>query len=980
MTIASQLTSVNDIKLAIKAAIEGKGVTVGSAAYNTYAAKIAAIPSPVARPSQPANYTELTWTRPSDWLTLPTITAGATRLVGLFAVFDQVTNSVALKCTGAYTVDWGDGTTQDFATNVIAQHTYTFSSLSSGTLTSEGFRQAIIQVYPQSGQTLTDITLNVRTTEMGTLTQHSTQWLDLHIASTTLTSLKLGSSVYPASTTSDCRMWELRKLKLNCSAVTNLSYMCFALNGLKVADITPASGLTSTSHMFDGCNALISLTWTTGTLASLTNTSYMFIDCLSLRTVDLFDTSAVTNMSFMFNNCAALQTVPLFNLANVTTTLHMFDTCRALVAIPAFNMVKVTDASYMFYLCSSLITATLTPCTALIDATSMFYANYAIQKVELLGTTSALTGMSRVCDSCRSVTEVTITTTSGVTNMSYAFIGCASLPWGPTLNTSNVTQMISMFDNNASLLGIPAYDTAKVTRMDGMFNACSSLITIPALDTHLVTQTGTMFYGCYALAYLPVMSLPLCTNMDQMFLNCMNLAAFELTSAPLVTSLYYTFGSCTALKSVKLPTLTAVTSFQNTFDSCRVLQYLEIATGTVVNYCIGMFGGCYALTTVPLFNTQNCTRMDTMFNLCYSLETVPLFVTTNVTNMTSMFNSCRSLRWLPAFDTAKVTTMDSMLSGCQSLTVIPAWNATLCTSFSSFLTTGYSISRVLMTNIKFNISFNQQMLGYAELDELYTNLPSVSAKTLTINDNWGYQASNTALATAKGWTLNDLYYSSVKLLLHFDGTNGQTTTTDNSGTPKTVTAQGSGSLSTAQPKFGTASAVSAASTANGWTAADSADWQFSTNVNFVIEADVYYTTVPGGSDDACIVAQWGTNSQRCWFLGHIAGVFGFFYSTLGTDTVTLSAAWTPTVNTHYHIAAERDGNNVIRLYVNGVVMASATNSTALKDSTAVLQIGGGAGANSLVGMIGYIDEVRITKGTPRYAGAFRPPSAPYLNA
>ncbi|MNQ31119.1 hypothetical protein D3C85_444840 [compost metagenome] len=984
MTIATQLTELNNIKLAIKAAIEGKGVSVGSAAYNTYAAKIASIATGGAtgptRPAQPANFTEGTWTRPADWLALPTITAGDTRLVGLFAVFDHGTNSVAIKCTGAYTVDWGDGTApQDFASNVVAQHTFTFSSLGAGTLTSEGFRQAIIQVYPQGGATLTDITLNVRTTEQGAGTQHSSQWVDLHIASPTLTSLRLGSSTYPASSSSDTRAWAMRKLKLNCSAVTNLSYLCYAMYGLRDVEIIPASGLTSTLHMFDGCVALTNLTMT-GTFALLTNTSYMFYDCIALRTLTLFDTSAVTNMSYMFYNCHAIQTVPLFNTANVTNMSHMFDACRSLVAIPAFNVVKVTDMSYMFYGCQNTVSITLSPCTAVVDTTSMFYVNYSLQKVELLGTTSALTTISRTFDSCRSLTEVTISNTIGVTNMNYVFVGCSTLPFGPELNTSNCTQMISMFDSCLCMVGIPAYDTSKVTRMDNMFSNCNALIAIPTLDTHLVTQMGSMFYGCMSLSSVQVIDAPLCLSMDAMFYNCMSLQTFEMISSPLCTTFYNMFNGCYGLKSAKMGTLTAATTFQNMFAACRTLQYVEIAAGTAVIYCIAMFSQCHALLSVPLFNTQNCTRMDNMFDSCYSLEKVPLFVTTNVTNMSSMFSGCRGLRALPTFDTAKVTNMDSMVSGCSALNTIPAWNVTACTSFVSFLTAGYSISRVLMTNIKFNISFNQQMLGWAELDELYSNLPTVTAKTLTINDNWGYQASNTAIATAKGWTLTDLYYATTKLLLHFNGTDGQTTTVDNSGTPKTVTAQGSGALSTAQPKFGTASAVSMASTTDGWTVADSADFQFGTNFQFTVEADVYYTTVPGGSDNACIIAQWGTNAQQSWFLGHIAGVFGFFYSTNGSDTLSLSAAWTPTVNTHYHVVAERDSSNVIRLYVNGVVLASTTSGVSLKDSTAVLQIGGGAGANSLVGMIGYIDEVRITKNTGRYAGAFRPPSAPYLNS
>ena len=980
MTIATQLTALNDIKTAIKAAIEGKGVTVGSSAYNTYAAKISAITTStgLTRPSQPANYTELPWTRPADWLSLPSITAGATRLVGLFAVFNHGTNSVAIKCTGGYSVDWGDGSAvQDFATNVTAQHTFTFSSLSSGTLTSEGFRQAIIQVYPQSGQTLTDITLNVRTAEMGASTVHTTQWVDLSIASTTLTSLRLGSDAYPGNSSSSTRLWALRKIKLNCSSVTNLSFMCFNMYSLKVAEITPAPGLTSTASMFSSCNSLISLSMT-GTLASLTNTNTMFQDCVALRTLDLFDTSAVVDMSNMFNNCSALQTVPLFNTANVTTMTHMFDSCRSLISIPAFNVVKVTDMSYMFYVCSSLINATLSPCTAVTNCLSMFYANYALQKFELLGTTSALLSISRIADTCRSLSEVTISNTSGVTNCNYAFVSCVTLQWGPSLNTTNCTQMISMFESCVNLWGIPAYDTAKVTRMDSMFTGCGALITIPTLDTHLVTNMASMFNGCFALASVPVWSAPLCTSMDSMFYNCMNLQTFEMTSSPVNTTCYQMFNGCLALKSAKIGTLTAVTTLQNMFVSCRSLQYVEIVTGTVVNLCIGMFSGCSSLQTAPLFNTQNCTRMDNMFDSCYSLENVPLFVTTNVTNMFSMFVGCRSLRVLPAFDTAKVTTMGTMLNGCMTLNTIPAWNATLVTDFSTFLTPGYAISRVLMTNIKVNINFTQQMMGRAELDELYTNLPTVTAKTLTINDNWGYQASNTAIATAKGWTLTDLYYSSVKLLLHFDGTNGQTTAVDSSGTPKTITAQGTGRLSTAQPKFGTASAVSEASYSNGWTTPDSADWWFGSSL-FTVEADVYYTTVPGGSEVATVVSQWQA-AQQSWFLGHVNGAFGLWYSTDGTNNPNVSAAWTPTVNTHYHVAVDRDSSNVIRVYINGVVLTSATVSSTFKDSTGVLQIGGGGSANGLPGMAGYIDEVRITKGVARYAGAFYPPTAPYLNA
>ena len=52
------------------------------------------------------------WQRPADWLELPAIAAGEQKLVGLFAAFPGPGNVLALRATGNYCVDWGDGTVE----------------------------------------------------------------------------------------------------------------------------------------------------------------------------------------------------------------------------------------------------------------------------------------------------------------------------------------------------------------------------------------------------------------------------------------------------------------------------------------------------------------------------------------------------------------------------------------------------------------------------------------------------------------------------------------------------------------------------------------------------------------------------------------------------------------------------------------------------------------------------------------------------
>lgn len=209
--------------------------------------------------------------------------------------------------------------------------------------------------------------------------------------------------------------------------------------------------------------------------------------------------------------------------------------------------------------------------------------------------------------------------------------------------------------------------------------------------------------------------------------------------------------------------------------------------------------------------------------------------------------------------------------------------------------------------------------------------------------------------------------SNVKLLCHFDGTNGQTTTVDSSINGRAISANGGVTLSTAQSKFGGSSSTSSASGSMRWTCADSADWNFG-NGQFTVEGWVYFTAAPTSVHS--LVSQWPAASLG-WFFGHVSGALAFYYSTTGADNPSVGAAWTPTLNTWYHIAVDRDASNVLRVYLNGAVHASATVSATFFDSTGQLDIGGSI---AWFGIAGYVDDIRVVKGEAVYAGAFTPPT------
>ena len=94
--------------------------------------------------------------------------------------------------------------------------------------------------------------------------------------------------------------------------------------------------------------------------SSVTDMGFMFLDCLSLTSLDLsnFNTSNVTNMNSMFWGCSALTSLDLsnFNTSKVTSMGSMFNGCSSLTSLDLsnFNTSNVTSMGSMFSGCSSL--------------------------------------------------------------------------------------------------------------------------------------------------------------------------------------------------------------------------------------------------------------------------------------------------------------------------------------------------------------------------------------------------------------------------------------------------------------------------------------------------------------------------------------------------------------------------------------------------------------------------------------------------
>lgn len=267
-------------------------------------------------------------------------------------------------------------------------------------------------------------------------------------------------------------------------------------------------------------------------------------------------------------------------------------------------------------------------------------------------------------------------------------------------------------------------------------------------------------------------------------------------------------------------------------------------------------------------------------------------------------------------------------------------------------------------------------------DENGTLIKTQSGITTT---TWTYPIEDEASDSNNLVQPGDPDYNSVSLLLHFDGTNGATTFTDNSQSPKTVTGNGNAQISTAQSKFGGASLLL---DGNGdfLSIAANAAFNFGTS-DFTVEAFIYNTSETNNFQT--IFANFNsasyTSGARFFIVyGGFAPVVaqrrkvGFGGFNLAANQSFLLSTTSILVNTWYHVAVTRQGDT-FRLFVNGVLEATATKTDAMNFSINGTRIGANGWDGVASNFTGHIDELRVTKGVCRYSATFTPPTAPFEN-
>jgi len=422
------------------------------------------------------------WVRPTDWIALPSAEDNSVKI--LHAVFDQAENYVVIKMqtndNSAYIINWGDGniTTALSLTNITYNYSYSSSALD-GTLTSRGYKQAIITITPVGSATFTFCDLGQKITSPAGMQMYATGLLDVNINLPSLTAaqrLLIGSSavrhaylerVYITS-------WGLN------NNVSGLFQYCPALQSLNETEWNMAN-ITSAASMFFSCSGIKVIDGSNWNMAKVTTFSDMFRDCQTIQKVKCANwvTSTTTNITNMFFSCVALTEADVsnWNTANCTSFSYVFGGCRSLskVNVRNWNPAKVTTINNMFDNCVALqeVDLSLWSLPLCTNATAAFLNCHSLRKLGPCNFNSVTT-LGTTFNNCRSLTSCTVTSLRATVD----FTSCR-------LSNAALSQVFT------NLTGGAASRTITITGNYGADTAISKTTCGTTAGSKTVTQSNT---------------------------------------------------------------------------------------------------------------------------------------------------------------------------------------------------------------------------------------------------------------------------------------------------------------------------------------------------------------------------------------------------------------------------------------------------------------------------------------------------------
>jgi hypothetical protein len=712
------------------------------------------------------------WVRPADWIS---ITDAPNEVQFLVSSLGQGSYGIQTTFTKPSSqnlyINWGDGVIDTISTNssVITYHNYT----TGGTACSLGYNTWKIRVYTDAGATITYCRPVV--------------------------GQKYGTTLYPSITSGlleayygdgvNITVWA-QFFKGNGTGGLGNSNMNF--HNFQYCKLpSTMNGSISFQEAFLGCSKLAKVIMPTS-CSGASSTSLMFGNCYSLQSVSPFPTNAtaITDMSSTFSSCVSLTGVTLPPSLPVCTTMaSAFLNCYNLSSIQMPSLPVCVTYTTMFQNCYNLLSMNITGFTATAAAgaitfTDMFNACYNMEQCLLpaslaSGSEANNNVVLRMFSTCYNLKTITLPSNFNAASVQNMFQNCYSLVSANfPISMSLLTSMNGTFSNCWDLQSFTFPTTVGATMdLGGAFSSCYSLGSITIPSTYNLTNLGTTFATCISLktCVLPNNAQNSITTFTP-FGNCYNLQSVTMpTSLTGVTLVNGGFQNTYNLESVVFPsTMNSVTNAASLFSGSGVKSVTMPTSMAATTTLSQAFYQTYNLKTIvlPTLVAANCDFSNLcQFNPSIESVTFPTSTTTTTVSLTSTFSNCANLATINNLQYIgdSGTTATNYINATTFFGAGSSFTGTtdFYCKFSKLAINGVSTTqRNSITGIRLRNTATGQYGGvspqidvtYTSLDatalnQLFTDLPTVTAKTINITGAVGAAGCNRTIATGKGWTV-----------------------------------------------------------------------------------------------------------------------------------------------------------------------------------------------------------------------------------
>ncbi len=707
------------------------------------------------------------WVRPSDWLAITDTANEVQFLVADTGVKAFTIRTTFTRTSGNIYIDWGDGVVDTISTTTSTDTSHVYST--GGTPCSRGYNTFKIRIYGDATCVITNAQHISNFSVAGANPYYNIGLLEAYFGDNTCNTTAFNSNYFNSNNAtlglSNFQMLEYVKLPATVSWTTQMVDMFKNCNNLyKVIMPTSASSLTSLLSTFNNCKNLLDITLpSNATAITILNSTFSY--CEKLRTIS-FPTSLdnCTDFGNFLYNCISIKNVTFPSINSATSLSNCMNNCTSLqwfrfTSLPTFASPQVVGFDSFFYNCPNL--------------QNVYFPNTC--------SANARISISSLFFKCINLKNVIFPVNFNIDNFNNTFEDCYSLKSVICQSSSpNLVSISSTFKNCYSLTSftLPS-SVGNGVYFDNTFENCISLTSITIPSSYKFASLGYTFNGCFNLlsVNLPNTNMDNLLNMSFTFQNCKKLTSISwFTSMNGIFAMDQAFVNCESLNSITLPaSMNTIINFNSTFLNCYNLKSVTMPT-----------------------SVSNCTSFNSTFQNCYNIQsiTLPSTVSSSLTSFSSTFANCYSLKsvTLPTTQTASCNNISNIFQGCSSLTTInnlskigsltatPLVNATIgnpsfCNSltslsfscpFSVLRFNGNSVTqnfnklnsiRLLNASAgqytgaspQINVSFSD--LGITALNQLFTDLPTVTSKTINITSCTGAAGCTRSIATAKGWTV-----------------------------------------------------------------------------------------------------------------------------------------------------------------------------------------------------------------------------------